>query len=96
MEGLHLQPPDHCDRFVDLGQAYCILPGRQCDGSVHPDVQEIRNLTAYAQTELMFYHIVAAHYSPKALKTINGELNMLATYGGKILNLSVKDDGVTV
>lgn len=55
-----------------------------------------KNLTVDSQLAILLYHGVAAHYSDTALKSINGEVNTLATDGAKSYNLTIRDDGDTV
>ncbi|RCV21263.1 hypothetical protein SETIT_4G125100v2 [Setaria italica] len=57
-----------------------------------------KNLSADGQLAVLLYHGVAAHYSAQSLKTINGDVNTLATDGSKgyKYNLTVRADGDTV
>ncbi|KAL6909637.1 hypothetical protein ACP4OV_001296 [Aristida adscensionis] len=55
-----------------------------------------KNLTADGQAALLLYHGVAAHYSERSLKAINGDVSTLASEGAMIYNLTVRADGDTV
>ncbi|KAG8043165.1 hypothetical protein GUJ93_ZPchr0205g6538 [Zizania palustris] len=61
--------------------------------SVAAFTSRFKNLTADAQLALLLYHDVKKHYSENALKTINGEVNTLATDGTKSFDLTIKNQG---
>ncbi|KAG8076033.1 hypothetical protein GUJ93_ZPchr0006g40866 [Zizania palustris] len=63
------------------------------DKAVAAFTSRFKNLTADAQLALLLYHGVAKHYSENALKTINGEVNTLATDGTKSFDLTIKNHG---
>ncbi|KAG8064645.1 hypothetical protein GUJ93_ZPchr0004g39715 [Zizania palustris] len=63
------------------------------DKAVAAFTSRFKNLTADAQLALLLYHDVAKHYSENALKTINGEVNTLATDGTKSFDLTIKNHG---
>ncbi|KAL5199775.1 hypothetical protein ABZP36_020978 [Zizania latifolia] len=66
------------------------------DKSVAAFTSRFKNLTAEAQLVLLLYHGVAKHYSENVLKTINGEVNTLATDGTKSFDLTIMNDGDAV
>uniref|UniRef100_A0A0E0E0M8 FAS1 domain-containing protein n=1 Tax=Oryza meridionalis TaxID=40149 RepID=A0A0E0E0M8_9ORYZ len=65
------------------------------DDAVAAFIPAFRGLTADAKLALLLYHAVAAHYSEESLKAIDGEVNTLAIYGGKSLNLSTSPSRMT-